>query len=501
MNAVTRELEPQSGISERARRLIANPSCLIAGSWIEGEGSEIADVDPSTEEVLARFRYASERQVNLATESARAAFDEGTWSRLAPKARQKHLHRVVEILEANAGALEEIIVAEIGAPIRLARSAQVGQAIRDLSWFADAAGEEPERVLPLYKVGDISVSSVIRHEPAGSVAAITAYNYPLLILSWKLGAALAAGCTLTVAPSPQSTLSVLAFMRLLDEADLPPGTVNFLIGGAEVGRQLVQSDRAEVISFTGSLKVGKEIAATAGQMMKKLILELGGKSANILLPGCDVEAVTMPSLLTFCRNSGQNCGATTRILVQKRDIDAFCSFARELWPQIVVDDPWKPESDMGPLISSSHREAVEQVIRKATEDGAEIIAGGGRPPHLDRGYFMNPALIGGLSNAAEINQEEIFGPVASLIPYEDEADAIEIANDSIYGLTANIWGDLQRAQSIAPRLRTGTVTLNGGGALRPDGPWGGYCGSGIGRERGHHGINEFLEVKHVQWPA
>ena len=343
-------------------------------------------------------------------------------------------------------------------------------------------------------------SSLLVREPIGVVAAVTAYNYPLNLLAWKLGGALATGCTVVAMPAPQGALSTIAFFRILQEADLPPGVVNLVAGGPAIGERLSRSPDIDLASFTGSVKVGGLIMAQAAPQITRTVLELGGKAPNILLPGADLspQAILM-ALLRFTRNAGQGCGAFTRILVQRDEHDAFLEAAAPVLESLQVGDPWDPKTVVGPLISDQHRQRVEGYVERALSDGARVAAGGGRPD-LERGWYVNPALIAGVANTQEICQEELFAPIAVVLPYDDVDDAVAIANGTRFGLNANVVGKTSEAMAVARRLRAGTVTINGGGGLRPDAPWGGYGQSGVGRELGMEGVAEFLETKHIQWP-
>lgn len=501
---------PASGVSHRltasARRLVDEPRLFVNGSWIPGEAAQpITAVDPFSERPIAEIGCASARQVDDAVMGARRAFDTGSWSRLAPADRRRLLLRGVEALDRGREALVEIVTMETGSPVSLSRTQQVDVMIEHLAWFADAAGRGPregfENALPDRIAGTSGGAGVLIREPIGVVAALTPYNAPFVTAAWKIGGALASGSTALLLPSPRAALSSLAWIRLLCEADLPPGAVSFLCGEEEAGRRLTESTDVDMVTFTGSTGVGRSVMRQASRNLKRTVLELGGKSPNLILPGTDIEAVTAPSTLRYARNAGQACGATTRILVPRGDYDAFVAATESFLPSVAVGDPWSEETVVGPLISAGHRERVEAYVERAVSRGGTIEAGGGRPA-AEHGYFLNPALIGRVDNDAEIAREELFGPVAVLIPYDHVASAVAMANDSSYGLNANVWGPEREALDVARRIRSGTVTVNGGGGgLRPDAPFGGYRHSGVGREAGEAGFLEFFEVKHLQWPA
>jgi aldehyde dehydrogenase (NAD+)/betaine-aldehyde dehydrogenase len=348
--------------------------------------------------------------------------------------------------------------------------------------------------------GLVSHGMLVR-EPAGVVAAITAYNFPYSLVAFKLGAALAAGCTVVLQPSPRATFSTLALWNLIERLELPPGVVNLVLGEAEVGRRLSSHPDVDLVTFTGSAAVGELIMAQASSGLKKVILELGGKSPNILLPGTEIDTAIEPSLLRLITNAGQRCGATSRTLVPRQDFERFREGASRYLDAVAVGDPRDPATIVGPVVDRAHLDSVQRYVDRALADGAELLAGGGDPPaEFPDGAFIRPMLLGGLGNESELCQEEFFGPVGALLPYDDVEEAVAIANDSQYGLNANVFGPIPEALAVARRLRSGNVTINGGGRIRPEAPWGGFGRSGVGRESGDEGFREFFEVKHIQWP-
>jgi aldehyde dehydrogenase (NAD+) len=331
------------------------------------------------------------------------------------------------------------------------------------------------------------------------VAAITAYNFPLLITSFKVGGALAAGCSTVLMPSVRTPLAAIAFVRCVREAGLPVGVVGVVLGEAEVGTALTLADGVDLVTFTGSVTVGRRVMEQAARGLKRVVLELGGKSPNVLLPGADLDVAVKPSILRYTRNSGQGCGATTRTLVPREVYAHYASTAADVIKNLVVGDPWEETTDLGPLIRADHRDRVEAYVARALHQGAVMEAGGGRPD-IDRGFYLNPALVGGVANDAEICQEELFGPIGVLLPYDSVDEALAIANGTRYGLNANVWGPTDQAMRFARRLKAGTVTINGGGADRPDAPWPGAGDSGVGVDRGMEGFREFFHIRHVQYP-
>jgi aldehyde dehydrogenase (NAD+) len=479
-------------------------STYIDGEWREGQSSErITTTSPSTGEVLGVTPASSPGQVDAAVASARAAFDSAEWRAYGPAERAAVLNQLADLFEANREELAQLIVDEVGSPIGLARAMQVGSPIEALRWYAEMAIRGPrggyEHALPLYDKPVLS-SSVLRYEPVGVVAALSAFNYPFNLLIWKLGGALAAGCTAVVLPSPQGALCTIRLFGLIDELGLPPGVVNLVVGGPEVGRKLTGHPDVDMVSFTGSDAVGGKVmsqAALGG--LAKSVLELGGKAANIILPGTELEPTIAPSVLRFARNAGQGCAAWTRILVHESQVDEFVKRTREFVDNLQVGDPHSEKTEVGPVISVAHRDRVEAMIQQAVTDGGEVIIGGGRPK-ADRGAYINPAVIAGVSPDHPIANTELFAPIAVLIPYTTVDEAVRIANQTPYGLNANVFGPLADAIAVAQRLRAGTVTVNGGSGMRPDAPWGGLGRSGVGRELGEDGFAEFFEVKHIQWP-
>jgi aldehyde dehydrogenase (NAD+)/betaine-aldehyde dehydrogenase len=405
-------------------------------------------------------------------------------------------------MERNFDDLVEVVVTEVGSPIGLSRAMQVGMPIGNVRWAASMALKGPqggyEQALVPH-LGPPPSSSLLQRVPAGVVSGITGYNFPMNSVIWKLAPGLAAGCTLVLKPSPRTPLSTMAMLRLVEQAGFPPGVVNLVIGDADVGETLSSHRAVDLVMFTGSLNVGRAIMRSAAQTTKRLVLELGGKSATIVMPGADVENLAGPSILRWVRNSGQGCGATTRTLVPREAYDRYAAAAEQFIGTLKVGSPWDEDTDLGPLIRAEQRAFVEGHLNDALEQGATLVAGGGRPDGL-RGYFMNAALVGDVDNSATICQEELFGPVGALLPYDDVEEALRIAHDSPYGLHAAVYGPPADALQLARRLRTGSVSINGGGFMHPEGPWGGFGMSGFGREMGEDGFREFFEVKHIQWP-
>jgi len=482
---------------------LAAATVFVAGGWSPGAGEPYASVNPATGEPFASWSLADTAQADAAVAAARTAFD-GEWGRTAPAERAAVLRRFADRLEEHHDELARLVVTEVGSPISLARTLQTATPVANLRWAADMAESGPrggyaER-LPALE-GATRVESELLRVPVGVVAAITPYNYPVNMIAWKVGPALAAGCTVVLLPSPRGTLCSVAVVRIAEQAGVPPGVLNLVPGGADVGHRLSSHPDVDLVSFTGSNPVGAAVMAAATPTHKKVVLELGGKSPTIILPGADLASVVGPSMLRFCRNAGQGCGATSRILVHREQLDEFVSAAeRFLHQHVHVGDPLDEATEVGPLISEEHRQRVEGYLERAVAGGATVITGGGRLPGRP-GFYLQPTLVGGVSSADEICQEELFAPVAAVLPYDTVDEAVAIANDSRYGLNALVWGDPDAARAVALRLQTGTVALNGGGGARPDVPWTGFKQSGVGSEMGLEGFGEFFTVRHLQWPT
>jgi acyl-CoA reductase-like NAD-dependent aldehyde dehydrogenase len=470
---------------------------LIGGEMEQPDGDTWEVFNPATEAVIATVGGASTDQVDAAVSAARAAFP--MWSALSGEERSRHIHRFADVLEAAADRLLPSIVNEVGTPVSLAEYLQVKMAVQEhLRWAADAANLDRTVHLGGYDKPAPTESDVV-HQPVGVVAAITGYNYPLNLAVFKFGAALAAGCTVVLLPSPRTPLTTLLLGELIQEAGLPPGVMNVVIGGPDVGERLTTHPGVDRVSFTGSDAVGSKIMSQAAQNLVGVTLELGGKSPSLVMPDVDVQQIAVEMHLRWSRNGGQGCAALARLLVHQSKYDEFLEAGAAAFDQMKVGDPWDPETNVGPMIRPDHRARVLGFID-------DSVAAGGRKllevtkPLPEKGWFVNPVLLGNLPPDARAVQQEIFGPVAVILPFKDTEEAIRLANDTAYGLAANVWcNDPAEARRIAEQIRAGTVWINGGGAMRPDAPFGGYGRSGVGRELGEWGMREYLEVKHIQW--
>lgn len=468
----------------------------IGGSRERGAGTVFPVYNPATEEVLAEVAEASLEQVERAVAIAQAGLERGEMGDAAE--RSAALDRLADVFEAHAEEILAVSVNEVGTPVSTAKGLHVDTPVRALRWLAKGALTDRTEHLGRDEGPPASESSVI-YRPVGVVAGIAAYNYPLLFAAIKMGAAYAAGAPTVLLSSPNAPLAILNFGRYAQEAGIPASAVSVLAGGVDVAQHLIACPKVAKVSFTGSVPAGKAVMATAAQGLRDVVLELGGKSAAIVLPSADVESVVAPIHSRYLRNAGQGCASPTRILLHRPQLDAFLEASSRYFESVVVGDPWDPETLVGPVISERHRRTVTGYIDSAVRDGGTVLARGHEPQ--GKGWWVAPTLIGGLDNSARINQEEVFGPVASVQTYDTVDEAIAIANDSTFGLHATVWGPFEEAMALTPRLDVGQISINGGGAKRPDAPNGGWKDSGIGREFGEAGIREFLEPVHIQWPV
>lgn len=480
-------------------------STYIDAGWRDGDsGQSYVSTNPANGQTLGETVTSSVAQVDEAVASARKAFDSSEWRSWTPQMRADAINKFADILQREIEPLARLIASEVGTPVAASRSMQVGGPIEVLRWYAGMAVKGPrggyEQALSTYNT-PVASASLLHYEPVGVIACLPAYNYPLNLLVWKLGGALASGCTSVVLPSPQGLVSTLRVFELLDEVGLPAGVVNLVTGGPDIGIHLTGHPDVDMVSFTGSDAVGAQVMAQGALgSVSKAVLELGGKSPNIVLPSADLAATVGPSILRFARNAGQGCAAWSRVLVPEDQVDEFCRLADEFIATVKVGDPLEEDSVVGPVISEAHREKVEGWVAELVERGASWGAGGGRPEGLEEGHFLRPGVLRDVDPDDELADTEFFAPVAMVFGYRDVDHAIELANNTRYGLASNVFGPLDEAIEVARRIRAGTVTINGGSGMRPDAPWGGPGRSGVGRELGEDGYAEFFEVKHIQYP-
>jgi len=467
----------------------------VDGSWIPSTGSGTIDVFDSTDEsVIGRIPDGSADDVDKAAKAARAAFDE--WSQKSPEERAKFCKQIGEGLAARMDEIATVVTREAGMPKWLSLIVQAGLPINSFNSAADLA----ESYVYEEQVGN----SLVVREPLGVVGCITPWNYPLHQIAAKVAFAMAAGCTVVLKPSEIAPMDAFILAEVINDAGVPAGVFNLVTGvGPVVGEAIAAHPDIDMVSFTGSTRAGKRVAEVASQSLKRVALELGGKSANILLDDlddADFERAVRDGIQKCYINSGQTCIALTRMLVPSdRVADAERFAADEVETKFQPSDPFADGAMLGPLSSQAQVERVNNYIQKGIDEGAKVVTGGtGKPEGLEKGFYVKPTVFSGVTNDMTIAQEEIFGPVLSIISYQDEADAVRIANDTPYGLSGGVWaGDADRAKAVARKIRTGQIEVNGG-AFNPSAPFGGYKQSGYGREYGQHGFEEFLEIKSMQ---
>jgi aldehyde dehydrogenase (NAD+) len=460
----------------------------IGGQWVEPAGTGKLDVlDPATETVFATIAEGLPEDIDRAVAAARAAFT-GWWD-TAPAARGELLSRVADLLQERRDEVADAISHELGMPRSQSDPIQVGSGIATFLMAAELAAT--------YEFEQQGESLVVR-EPIGVVGAITPWNYPLNQVGAKVAYALAAGCTVVLKPSEVTPVSVFMLAEAIDEAGLPPGTFNLVTGlGQVVGERLAAHSDVDMISFTGSTAAGKRVAAVAAQTVKRVALELGGKSANVLLGDADFPAAVAAGVAGCYLNAGQTCSALTRMIVPRSSMAEIEELARKEAEKYVVGDPFATGTRLGPLVSAAQRERVRGYIRRGIDEGATLVTGGpDAPDGMVRGYFVKPTVFSGVTKAMTIAREEIFGPVLVIMPYDTEDEAVDIANSTAYGLSGGVSGSPERAMRVALRLRTGQVRLNRARPVR-SAPFGGYKESGNGREHGRFGLEEFLETKAI----
>ena len=469
----------------------------IGGEWVAPSTSNTIDViSPHTEEVIARVPEAAEGDVDRAVEAAKAALA-GPYPQLSPAERAEYITRLSQAIAARSQEFAEVITAEMGAPASFALMGQVLAPTMVLDGWAELTKTFP---FEEFRAGALG-PNLVRKEPVGVAAGIIPWNVPLFIVALKLGAALAAGAPMILKPSPETPLDAYLLGEVLDEIELPKGMVSLLPAGREVGEYLVRHPGVDKVSFTGSTAAGRKVGAACGELLKPCTLELGGKSAAVILDDADLASaipLLMPSALM---NNGEACIAQTRILAPRSRYDEVVDALADAVRSQVVGDPADPTTAVGPLVAERQRDRVIGYIEKGRSEGAKVAVGGGRPASMERGWYVEPTLFVDVDNAMTIAQEEIFGPVLSVIGYDDEADAVRIANDSDYGLSGSVWTtDVDRGIGVAKQVRTGTYGINAFGTLDMRSPFGGYKNSGVGRELGPEGLGAYLETKTIVLP-
>jgi len=463
----------------------------IGGEWTPPSGKGSFDVlDASTEDVMGRIPAGNAEDVDRAVKAARAAFE--SWSETPAAERAEYLQKIQAGLGARMQEIAETIAGEVGMPLPLSNAIQAGLPTMT---FGSAA-----QLATSYEFEEQSGNSLVIREPVGVVGCITPWNYPLHQIAAKVAPALAAGCTVVLKPSEVAPLSAFILAEIIDSVRLPRGVFNLVSGdGATVGEAISGHPDVDMVSFTGSTNAGKRVAEVASKTVKRVALELGGKSANVILDDADLPRAVKAGVQNCYLNSGQTCSAWTRMLVPRSRHDEAVTLAKQAAEKLTVGSAFEPSSRLGPLVSKTQQERVRSYIRKGVEEGATLVTGGPeQPENLPKGYFVKPTVFANVKNGMTIAQQEIFGPVLCIIPYDTEEEAIRIANDSVYGLSGGVWSnDPERAKRVARRIRTGQIDINGAN-FNPTAPFGGFKQSGRGREYGKWGLEEFLEIKSMQ---
>ncbi|CAH8711945.1 aldehyde dehydrogenase family protein [Paenibacillus thiaminolyticus] len=467
---------------------------FINGEWVESvQNNVFSSINPATGEVLAVVSEAREEDVDRAVKAARHAFDHGKWSTMSAAARSRLIYKLADLIEANKQELAELETLDNGKPLRETKAADLPLTIEHFRYYAGWATKIVGQTIPT--AGNFLTYT--RHEAVGVVGQIIPWNFPLLMAAWKLGAALATGCTIVLKPAEQTPLSALYLAQLTQEAGFPPGVINVIPGfGETAGAPLVQHPQVDKIAFTGSTVVGKSIMREAADTVKKVTLELGGKSPNIILPDADLSRAVPGALRGITFNQGQVCSAGSRLYVQKKLYDNVVADLASEAKRIRVGSGLDPDTEMGPLVSSEQHDIVKRYIEAGKAAGAELVAGGKVPG--GQGYFVEPTIFAHVDPKMTIACEEIFGPVVAAMPYDTLDDLIEQANQSDYGLAAGVWTqNLKQAHYLASKLKAGTVWVNCYNAFDAAAPFGGYKQSGLGREMGSYALDNYTEVKTV----
>jgi len=471
------------------------PQLWIDGAWADG-ATRMAVINPATGQQYAEVVDASRDDVARAVRAAHTAFYDGRWSRLTPGERSKALWKLADLLEVRAEEFARAESENTGKPYKfLSLGGDIPFAIDNLRFFAAAARDTHGARAGEFAAG---YTSMFRREPVGVVGQIAPWNYPLMMAIWKIGPALAAGCTVVLKPAPATPITSLMLAELTAEAGIPPGVVNVVSGGNATGQALVEHPAVRMISLTGSTNTGKQIMRTAADTLKRVHLELGGKAPFIIFDDADVELVAGKAAFAATMNTGQDCTAATRVYVAANRVNQVQEAVVEAMRAVKLGAPFDDDTEMGPLISGVQRERVQGFVERAKADGARILTGGGVPDKWQQGYYYEPTVVANVDQRAEIVQSEVFGPVITVSAFKDDAEALQLGNDVLYGLAASVWtNDIGRAMQLSSQLEFGTVWINDHLPLASEGPHGGFKQSGFGKDMSAEAVGDYQITKHV----